>query len=99
MGKFKTLEEAQTAHDAIEKELAEANEVITDLRKDLTEVKKEKSAGKVFVESKKTKKKYLVEAAKFSHNRKDYTAEDLKKNPELVEELVELGVGFLVEQA
>jgi hypothetical protein len=98
VGKFKTVEEAQAAFDAQEKELAQANEVIAELRKDLTEVKKEKSVGKVFVESKKTKKKYAVEAAKFNHGGKDYTAEDLKKNPELVEELVELGVGFLVEQ-
>ena len=98
MGKFKTLEEAQEAYNALEKESIQKDEVIAELRKDLTEVKKEKSVGKVFVESKKTKKKYAVEAAKFNHGGKDYTAEDLKKNPELVEELVELGVGFLVEQ-
>jgi arginine deiminase len=94
--KFKTLEEAQAAHDAIEKELADANEVIADLRKDLTEVKKQKSAGKVFIDH--NKKKYEVTAQKFSHSGKEYTADDLKANKELTKELVELGVGFLVEQ-
>lgn len=97
MGKFKTLDEAQAAFDAQEKELAQANEVIVELRTSLTAVKKEKSVGKVIVEH--NKEKYAVEAAKFNHGGKDYTAEDLKTNKELTKELVELGVGFLVKQA
>lgn len=97
MGKFKNLDEAQTAFDALEKESIQKDEVIAELRKDLTAVKKEKSVGKVIVEH--NKEKYAVEAVKFNHGGKDYTAEDLKTNKELTKELVELGVGFLVKQA
>lgn len=94
--KFKTLEEAQAAFDAKVQECNEQTEVIAELRKSLTEVKKEKSVGKVFVEH--NKKKYEVTAVKFNHAGKDFTAADLKDNKDLIKELVELGVGFLVEQ-
>lgn len=97
MGKFKNLDEAQEAFDAQEKELAQANEVIAELRTNLTAVKKEKTAGKVVVEH--NKKKYTVEVQKFNFKGAIHAAEDLKTNKEMVSALIEAGVGFLVEQA
>lgn len=68
---------------------------MADLSAELDSVQKTAEAGYVTVKS--GKKTYRVLGKKFSYQNVEYTAEQLVKNSKLVDELVGIGSGFLIE--
>lgn len=71
-----------------------AEETIEDLKKQLTEATNKASALTETIKHK--GKEYRIAAPKFNLNGEVRTAEDLKKDAKLVEELIEMGSGVLV---
>ncbi len=75
-----------------EKLIGELNEKISEQASD------NKIAGvKFIITQSKTKKKYEVRMPKFEHNGKMINRDQLKANPALVDELLEIGSGVLKE--
>lgn len=70
-------------------------EELTNLSTELGTAQEAAEKGYLTVKSK--KKSYRITGKKFYYNGKEHSAEDLIKNQGLVDELVELGVGFLTE--
>ena len=94
---------------ALDSSLKEVSEINTDLavennrlKEELTNLSTElgtaqEAAEKGYLTVKSKKKSYRITGKKFYYNGKEHSAEDLIKNQGLVDELVELGVGFLTE--
>lgn len=98
----KSLEESKVEIEKLgsqSKSLFEENQTLkselADLSAELDSVQKTADAGYVTVKS--GKKTYRVLGKKFSYQNVEYTAEQLVKNSKLVDELVGIGSGFLIE--
>lgn len=79
------------------------DDYIASLTQELAQISEELTAASVAVENgyqtvKSKKLTYRVLGKKFVYKNEEYSVEDLIKDQKLIDELVELGVGFLVEQ-
>lgn len=90
--KAELLSEIEKNQEVINKQ----NALIEELSAELDGAKQAAEAGYITVKS--GKKTYRVLGKKFSYKNKEYTAETLVKNQKLVDELIDLGVGFLIEE-
>lgn len=75
--------------------IASLNEELVKLSEELNTASDAVENGYQTVKSKKLT--YRVLGKKFSYKNEEYSIDDLIKNQKLIDELVELGVGFLVE--
>lgn len=94
---------------ALDSSLKEVSKINTDLAVENNQLKEEltnlstelgtaqEAAEKGYLTVKSKKKSYRITGKKFYYNGKEHSAEDLIKNQGLVDELIELGVGFLTE--
>lgn len=85
--------ETAAAQAEIQNLTEQSQAVIDDLKSKLDEKTKTTVASKIIVKS--GDKKYEVVIPRFQFEGKTVTAEELKKNPELVAKLVEIGAGAL----
>lgn len=90
-----SLEEVSKINTDLAVENNRLKEELTNLSTELGTAQEAAEKGYLTVKSK--KKSYRITGKKFYYNGKEHSAEDLIKNQGLVDELVELGVGFLTE--
>lgn len=76
-------------------ETSSYKQVIADLSAELEQKDQSLKSGYLTVKS--NKKTYRVLGKKFSYQGTEYTIDDLLKNQKLIDELVKLGVGFIIE--
>lgn len=90
-----SLKEVSKINTDLAVENNQLKEELTNLSTELGTAQEAAEKGYLTVKSK--KKSYRITGKKFYYNGKEHSAEDLIKNQGLVDELVELGVGFLTE--
>lgn len=88
--------------DLLKAKVKAGDDHIASLHKELVELSEELNTASSAVENgyqtvKSKKNTYRVLGKKFVYKNEEYSIEDLIKNQKLIDELVELGVGFLVE--
>lgn len=97
--RIKELEDLNQVYITSNETLTAENEtyaqVVADLSAELEQ--KDKSLKNGYLTVKSGKKTYRVLGKKFSYQGQEYTVDDLLKNQKLIDELVALGVGFIIE--
>lgn len=97
------IEQIESLKNSHAQEVASLNEKIETYTKELAELSAEldgaqKAAEAGYTTVKSGKKTYRVLGKKFSYKNVEYTADALVKDQKLVDELIGLGVGFLIEE-